>query len=473
MSEIYAIDINRELICDTLVIGGGLAGSSAAITSARGGLDTILVEAGGTLGGQAGIGLVTPMDATADRKGNTFGGLALELTQESARLTNTYMKAPDEDSHYGSIAPQMTKYALIKMAHESGVKLHFHTMLADVATDGDRLAYAILHDKSGFLKVRAKYFIDATGDADLVYLSGDNYVSGSEKGVYAQLIEKNLDKVHESDVQCSYNDEGLMQPVSLFFIMRGVDFEKAASLNNKKLVFGDLGITRERFAQWPFAGAEGFEITSDAIPTPQGRVLVSHGRHRDEAVVNMSRIIGINGANADDLSDGETRAQLQMIAIVDFLKTFIPGFESAYLTEMSCRLGVRESRRLVGRYVLSGREVISCARFEDVICRANYIVDIHDPMGKNKAIGGQIEGDFFEIPYGSICSKKYKNLMAAGRCVSCDHVAASAVRIQGTCILTGQAAGAACVAAHAANASPCHLPYAELRKELEKEGVVL
>ncbi len=473
MSKIYSTKINREIICDTFILGGGLAGSSAAISSARGGLDTVLAEIGGSLGGQAGIGMVTPLSADRDRNGKSFGGLVREIVAKATEKTEKYMKTEDEIGKHSSLSPRMTSLTLLEMAKDAGVKLHFYTFLADVITKDKSIDSVILLDKNGFLKVKAKYYIDASGDADMIARSGDKAVLGSEPGVYEQLSEKNLDKVHESDIVINgdYDHAGLMQPVSLFFIMRGVDYEEAAKLNNKKLFFGDLGITKEKFEAWKHAGSEGFEITSDAIPTPQGRILVTRGRHADEAVINMSRIIGINGADADSLSDGETRAFLQLIAIVDFLKTFVPPFKNSYLTEISGRLGVRESRRLVGKYVLSGKEVISCVPFEDTLCLGNYIVDIHDPLGKNKAIGGQIERDFFHVPFRSVCSAKYDNLMAAGRCVSCDHIAASAVRIQGTCILTGQGAGLACVAAKSAGAPPCSLDYALLKKELDKNGV--
>ncbi len=474
----FTFDIRKEIICDTFVLGGGLAGTSAAIASARGGLDTVLCEAGGTLGGQAGIGLVTPMSSASDKNGKSFGGLVSEIVRKAELYTAKYGKNEEDRSNktLGSISPQLTKLAFADMVHECGVKVLFYTTLAGVNTSENKIESVVLCDKSGFVLVRAKYYIDGSGDGDLVFKAGDDYVLGSEPGVYEQLAENDLDKVHESDSNIKYDESGLMQPVSLFFLMRGVDFAEAKKLNNKKLCFGDLGITRESFEKWEFCGSEGFEldpIHPEAIPTPQGRVLVTHGRHEDEAVVNMSRIIGIDGSDADSLSDGEMRAQRQLVAIVDFLKTFIPAFKNAYLTEASSRLGVRESRRLKGKYVLSGGELIKGKSFDDAVCRGYYIVDIHDPAGKNKAIGGEILKPYFEVPFGSLCSKNFANLLAAGRCVSCDHVAASAVRIQGTCILTGEAAGGACVTAFRRGELPCETSAAELREYLSANGVVL
>lgn len=470
----YDFKSMRTMECDTLVIGGGVAGSSAAIASARSGAKTILAEAGGTLGGQAGVGLVTPLSSEKSKSGISFGGLVEEIIEKTSELTKKYVCVNESEKDVYTISPHILKYTLLKMASDSKVTLCFHTVLCDVETDDSKIISAILHDKSGFLRIKAKSFIDASGDADMVYLSGDDYVLGSERDVYKQLEKNSLDKVHgDGNTYEKYNGESLMQPVSLFFIMRGVDYKKACRLNNKSIHFGDLGITKDKFEKWKFAGTEGFEITSDCVPTPQNRVLVSHGRHKDEAVINMSRIININGADAEDLSNGEVRAQLQLIAIVDFLQAFIPGFENSYLVESSSRLGVRETRRLCGRYKLAGEDVINCCKFDDAVCQAEYIIDIHDPQGRKGAIGGNIKGDYYEIPFRSLCSKKFNNLLVCGRCISCDHVAHSATRIQGSCILTGQAAGTAAAISSSEGMPACDVPTEFLRKELVQNNVNL
>lgn len=473
----YNFDLMRTIECDTLVIGGGVAGCSAAIASARGGAKTVLAEADGTLGGQAGAGLVTPMSSTSELDCNNepgFGGYIDELIGEVSELTKKYVSVNEDSEDVYELSPHMTKYALLKCAYENNVRICFHTVLCDVETNDGKIASAILHDKSGYLRVIAKSYIDASGDADLVFLANDDYVSGSEPNVFEQLEKNNLASSHvNNDKAERYEGAGLMQPTSLFFVMRGVDSKKAVAYENGKIFFGDYGITREKFKKWKFCGTEGFEITDERVPSPQNRVLVTKGRHKDEVVVNMSRIININGADADELSDGEVRAQLQIIAVVDFLQTFIPGFENSYLVEVSTRLGVRESRRLVGKYKLTGDDVINCRKFPDAICHAYYIIDIHDPKGKYGAIGGELKGKYFEVPFSSLCSKKYSNLTACGRCISCDHVAHAATRIQGCCILTGQACGTAAAIACKSNIQICDVNTEELREQLIKDKVNL
>ena len=151
---------------------------------------------------------------------------------------------------------------------------------------------------------------------------------------------------------------------------------------------------------------------------------------------------------------------------MDFLIRYIPGFENAYLLETAGILGVRESRRLVGRHVLSGYEAIECTPFADAVAHGSYIIDIHDPQGNRKAIGGPIHGDYFDIPYRSLLPKTVTNLLVAGRCISSDHVAHSTTRIQGTCMLTGQAAGTAAALALANGCEPAEVEIAALQARL-------
>ena len=190
-------------------------------------------------------------------------------------------------------------------------------------------------------------------------------------------------------------------------------------------------------------------------------------------MVNMSRVTGIDATDADSLNDGEIRAQLQLIALVDFLKTFIPGFRDSYLIDCAGSLGIRESRRLDGRRMLTGREVIDGTPQPDRIARGSYIIDIHDPTGKRKAIGGAIHADAYDIPYACLLAREFDNLLAVGRCISADHVAHSSTRIQGTCILTGQAAGTAAALALRDDVPPADYPVNAIQDALRSDGVAL
>ncbi len=473
MSQIN-LKINRTEKYEVVIIGGGLAGCSAAIASARKGAKTLIVEQSGLLGGQATLGLVTPLDARFTTKGKSFGGILEEISDKTIELTKAYCSCGAEGKVIDIASPHILKYVLIDMVSGSGADIFFHTSLISTNTDGKNIKSVILSDKSGLTEIEAKIFIDASGDADLVHLSGAEHVVGSEEGVFAQLGESGLNKSLFSENEYSeYSKDGLMQPVSIFILMGGVDVDKAHSLNNKDLKFGDLGITEERFREWKFAGSCGFEISGNSIPMPQGRVLVLRSTRPDVAVINMSRVVGIDGSDAASLNEGEIKAQKQIIAIVDFLKTFIPGFENSYYIQSGSTLGIRETRRMIGEYVLSGKEAINCTKFQNPVARGSYIIDIHDPNGKAGSIGGRIKGEYYDIPYGCIVSKTYNNLLACGRCISVDHIAHSSTRIQGTCILTGQAAGTAAAMANRRGIDPKALPETDLHTQLLKDGVYL
>lgn len=472
--EKITLDVERTLDCDVCVIGGGVGGTAAAIASARNGANTVLVESSGCLGGQATLGLVTPLDSRSDRDGKPFGGILTEIVDNVISYTQKYCSCGDKGPVWFAASPHILKYVLLDKADEAGVNIRFHTSLLAADTDSGKITSVTVSDKSGLMKINAKAFIDASGDADLTCLSGAEYVKGSEPGVFEALVKTGLNKTHESENKIEgYSKSGLMQPVSIFFLMGNVDVDKAYAFNNKDLKFGDLGITKEKFEKWKYAGTCGFEITGDAIPMPQGRILVSRSTRSDVAVMNMSRVINIDGSDADSLNKGEILAQRQVIALVDFLKTFVPGFENAYYMQSGFTLGVRETRRIKGRYVFSGLDAVNCTEFDDTVAKGSYIIDIHDPNGKSRAIGGEIKGSSYNIPFRALVSKTYSNLLACGRCISADHVAHAATRIQGTCIMTGQAAGTAAALSLKQNVPAGDTDIKELRERLIKDGVML
>lgn len=466
--------IVKSIKKQVVVVGGGVAGCAAALAAAKNGADTMLVEASGVLGGQAGLGIVTPLDSRFTSTGESFGGILKQISDEVCLLSEKYCtNNPEEGDHWQIAAPHIVKYVLLKLLFEAGVEVRFHSTLCEAEIENEKIKKVILLEKSGFTEISAEVFVDASGDGDLMAMSGCDYSLGSEAGVYEALRENDLDKRHNSKEKYQ-GASGVMQPASIFFTMGGVDYERASALNNKHLRFGDYGITREAFEKWSFANTCGFELSDDdSIPMPQGRVLVSRGTKSDVAVINMSRVVGINGVDSDSLNEGEIKAQLQLIAIVDFLQTFIPGFEKSYLIQSGATLGIRETRRLKGKYILSGGEVISCKTFPDGIAAGSYLIDLHDPKGKSSAIGGSIKGDFYEIPYGCLVSGEIENILVCGRCISVDHIAHASTRIQGTCILTGQAAGTAAALAVKTGKTASGLDGIEVRKLLKEQKVNL
>lgn len=469
----YSKEIPVLKDADVVVAGGGPAGVSAAIAAARCGARTLLIERHGCLGGMMTMGLVMPLDARCSRSGQPFGGILEELVTRIAELTRSYCGGEGKKHHLYS-SPHVAKYVLLDTLLESGAEVLLHCTLVDVLRNGNSIEQLVVQTKSGLGGIVGRTFIDATGDGDLLACAGANFVTGSEPGVMASLDQTGLNKVHEeSTTYGDYDRTGVMQPVSIMFTMGGVDTDAAKPLVNKKLTYADLGITREEFRELPYANTPGFMENGEDLPLPQGRVLFFQNRRPGEVTINMTRVTGVNGADGLELSDGEVTGQRQAFYVLDFLKRFVPGFRNAYLLETASALGVRETRRLLGRYVLTGTDAITCTPFDDVIAHGSYIIDIHDPQGGRKAIGGQIQGDCYDIPYRCLLPVDMTNLLAAGRCISTDHVAHSTTRIQGTCMLTGQAAGTAAALALENQCPPSDLPVAILQERLASDGVAL
>lgn len=473
MEYVFLSKAQLSYEADVIVVGGGLAGCGAALASARNGAKTLLIERDGMLGGLATLGHVSPLDATTKRTGESFGGIVEEIVEDTRSTCKEY---GGEGYFLLKVAPEILRLVLLDKMIKAGVEILFHASLIGAERDGRNISHIYLATKSGIEVAKAKKYIDTTGDADLVNFVGEEFVKGSEEGVYDELYSGDLDKIHfekgKTESYGGYKSDGLMQPVSVMFTMGNVDCEVAGQYINKTLTYADIGTTKEEVMKLPYFGKVGFEDNGEYLPLPQGRVLfVKHGVGGKSALINMSRVIGVDGTDAKELSRAEKEAQMQILYLCDFLKRYIPGFENSYLQASSHTLGVRETRRLVGKYVLKGSQAILCEKFPDTVAGGSYIIDIHDPQGKKKAVGGALKGDYYDIPYRCLLPKNTDNLLVAGRCISVDHVAHSSTRIQGTCVLTGQAAGTAAAISVKENKPCCDIDVSILQKQLRDDGV--
>jgi len=458
---------------EVVVAGGGLAGCAAAIASARYGAKTLLIESGGCLGGAATAGLVAPISSISTKtSGEKFGGILWEVLDSVVEKAKAYCNS----THAPHSALHLYKYVLMEKLVESNAEILFHAFVTDVVSDEDgKIKELIVSTKDGLKRILGKAFIDTTGDGDVMGKSNAKTIIGSEPNVLGVISQNEELKGGAKGTDFLPDDYvGQLQPVSLMMQFGNVNVEKAQKYMNKKITYEELGTTKEEFSKWKYANTLGFEIADDEfVPMPQGRVWLVYAQRKDVATVNMSRVLGVNACDPISYSDAEVKAGLQLIAIIDFLKTLVPGFKNSYFMESSNTLGIRESRRLIGDYLLSGNEVVECARFEDAIAHGSYIIDIHDPTGKRMAIGGKIEKEYYSIPYRSLITARVPNLATAGRSISADHVATSSTRIQGTAMLTGQAAGIAAAMAVKNNCSMGEVDVKNLQNQLINDGVFL
>lgn len=478
--QTVSVNVSYTHRAQIVVAGAGVAGVAAAVSAAREGKQVLLIDKLGCVGGLATIGLVTPIGSTYGcQTKESFGGIMQEIIDNLQAWSEEYF---DSHGRNNVCAPHILKYVLMQMLSDAGVELLLHTTVVQLEETNGRIRRLLVHNKSGFAYVEGEVFIDTTGDGDLLAASTAETVIGNEANVlqsvsdvHAAVADSEKDNSMVFDVEVKPDDYcGALQPVSIMFSMGNVEYAAGAHLINRTLTYADLGITREQFAAWKYANTPGFEMTDDEfLPLPQGRILYFRQGRAGEVTINMSRIIGINGADAASLTKGEILAQLQVIPLVDFLRTFVPGFENAYLIESAFTLGVRETRRLVGAYQLTGSDVLHCVPMEDTVACGSYIIDIHDPMGKRMAINERLDGDFYDIPFRCLYSPNVQNLLTAGRCISADHVAHSSTRIQGTCMMTGQAAGTAAALMVETNTTVSTVNVKEVQRQLRASGVKL
>ena len=195
--ENISITVNRCLEYDVCVVGGGLGGASAAIAAARKGASVALIEETGILGGQGTMGIVTPISATHTRNGVSFGGLTKELTDKVISLSQKYCSFDqDQNEIWNNASPHILKYVLVNEAEKCGVDIKFHTALVSAEASFGSINSIIVHNRNGFDRISAKMFVDASGDAMLTYLSGAEYVKGSEDGVFDVLKQTGFDTIN-------------------------------------------------------------------------------------------------------------------------------------------------------------------------------------------------------------------------------------------------------------------------------------
>ena len=415
---------------DVVVAGGGMAGSAAAIAAARGGASVLLVEASGALGGSATNCLVNPFmswKATIEENGKKR---QLPL---SRGLFAEIHGALNEDGLYGearewSIFNEETlKLVLDRKAAAAGVDVLFHATLCG-ATAADRKVKSVsVATVGGMLRFEAESFVDATGDATLSALAGVPFRKGRER-------------------------DSLCQPMTRCFRMCNVDVEAALR--------GDPEIR----AAYKAAVAEG------RISCPNDSVQFFPMRVPGVLHFNMTRVVKHDPTDAFAVSDAERVAREQVLEIVRFMKGNFAPFKNASLMMTAASIGVRESRRIEARHLLTETELMAGTHFPDAIAAGNYQIDIHSPDGTGAEIRELPPGAWYTIPYRSLLPESLDNLVVAGRCIGATHAAQAAIRIMPTCICMGEAAGTAVALAKELGTVPAVLDADALRNRLRENG---
>jgi len=337
------------------------------------------------------------------------------------------------------------------MLRESGVDVLLYTGFAGVIMDGDSLRGVIIESKAGREIILAKVIIDCTGDADVAFRSG---------------------------VPCEQGDEnGGVQPPTLMFSLGDVDTEKLRlSIAEEPRTYLTDFIPNEYFGQnrqFIVVGLRSLmqKAKESGFSLPTERTIIITGLRKGEAWINMTRVNGVDGTDPVSLTQGEFIARQQIGDIIKYLINYVPGFENAYLSRTAPFLGIRETRRIVGKYVMNRNDILSCGRFEDSVAVASYPIDLHHPVGGGCTL--EWSGDCYDIPFRSLVPLKVENLLVAGRSISTTHEAMSAIRVMAPCMAMGEAAGRAAKMAVSDGVLPSEINVEKLRSELLLKGAYL
>lgn len=451
----------RSLDCDVLVCGGGCAGIGAAIAAARSGSRVILAEADGYLGGAATAGLIgtfmTCLDVAGERQiiKGIYDEFITEMQRDGGAIDwrecmggNSYCGYRTR-GHVGVVPYNIESFKRTaeRMCVEAGVKLLYHARLvaADVADpDGAadstpvasstarRIACAYFSTKAGIYEISAAEFIDATGDAALAHEAGATTFCGDENG----------------DVQTS----------SMFFSIAGVD---RAVLDSYMDTHTEM---RERFFM------DEIERGQRSGEFPCGTQKLRIFENTDGRwYVNMAQVDErIDTLDPEVVTAAEISQREQIPKIVEFLRRHIPGLENCYLVETAPALGIRETRRIEGEYILRGEDIMSGRRFDDGVVLCSNSVDMHKSVGVHyQPVTGQAN---YHIPLRSLIARDFDNLGMAGRCLSADRVALGAVRVMPPCFAMGEAIGITADMARRASAPLSSVPADRVRKAIVSRG---
>src|SRR5580698_3120137 len=441
---------------DVLVVGGGNAGCAAAIAAARHGARTRLLERYGFLGGTATAAMVGPWMTFHSGNDRIVGGIAQEMVERLMSKGGSPGHVSDSSDYVATITPfdpEIHKALLFEMMQEAGVELVLHAYFVSSHSRGDTVTGVEMQTVGGVRAYDAHIVIDATADA----------LVAASAGVPTQQGD----------------DRGRVQPATLMFRLSHVDLEALAaylrehpeelrsSLAPSQITAPALTAVAGLYSLWKRAQEDGL------VQIPRELVSFFISPYPDEVTVNMTRVVEVDPLDPDELTRAEVESRLQAMQLFEFFRQRVPGFANARIAATGTQVGIRESRRIVGRYTLNREDVLHARRFDDAVARSAYPIDLHNPSGSGTTTHRLAAGESYEIPYRCLLPVNREQLLVAGRCISTTHEALASTRLTPTVMTLGQAAGTAAALAIARRVRVAEIDPVQLRAQLVADGVPL
>ena len=441
MSE--ALDYRKELPVrhhvDVFVAGGGPAGVAAAVAAARQGARVFMAEGHSCFGGLGTAGMVPLFMQFTDGVNFLAGGIGGEIRE---RLISVGGVSPDDDPGHPlgivHIRGEVLKRMYDDLVQSAGLDFTFQTNVIDAVVSTGRIRHAVCSAKSGLYAVEAKTFVDATGDGDLAVMAGAPF----EKG----------------------DDEGGLMGGTLCSVWAGIDWDRVKKSKTRQ----DSRLD---------------DAFRDGIFTFEDRHLPGIFRTgRTLGGGNIGHTYGVDGSDESSVTRGLIWGRKLALEYERYYKEYLQGFEDMELSSTGSLLGIRESRRIIGDYVLGLSDFHERAVFDDEIGRYAYPVDIHESDTRRESYSQFAKefrelrygkGESYGIPFRSLIPRNVENLLVSGRCISSDRYIQSSVRVMPGCYITGQAAGTAAALAAAGGGEVRRIDGEDLRQRLKSMGAYL